>query len=168
MSDLRNVATGYVRLREALLAHHPELAEDEQALLDTLDGAADLDTAIAAVMASREDDLALVAAIKERSGDLATRRSRIEARAEAKRQAVLAALIACDRRKLELPEITISVTPVKPSVVIEDESLLPESVMEPQPAKPSKTLIKAKLDAGWPVPGARMSNGGSTLTVRRK
>lgn len=168
MTDLHNVTTGYQRLREALLAHYPELAEDEQSLVDTLDGEVDLDRAIAAVMASREDDLTLVEAIKARAGELSMRKSRIEARAEAKRQAVLAALIACERRKMELPEVTLSVTPVKPSVVIDDEALLPPMVYEPQPPKVSRTLIKLALEAGQDVPGAHMSNGTVTLTARRK
>lgn len=168
MTNLHDASAGYRRLREVLLVQYPELAEDERALVDTLDGISDLDTAIAAVMASREDDLALIEAIKARTSDLTARKSRIEARADAKKAAVLSAMVECGRRKIDLPEITLSVTPVKPSVVITDETLLPDDVKEPQPAKVSRTLIKAALDEGKEVPGAYLSNGGQTLSVRRK
>ena len=51
------------------------------------------------------------------------------------------------------------------SVEIVDEGLLPEEFFRITKT-PNKTLIGEKLKAGEDVPGAQLSNGGESLTIR--
>lgn len=165
---LHESVVAYQRLRETLLVQYPSLAEDEQALVDTLDGISDLDLAIAAVMRSREDDLALSQALKLRIDDVRERLARFEARADAKKAAVFSAMQAAGRRRMEMPEFTLSMGAGRAAVRITDETKLPASVMKQPPAVPDKTLIGEKLAAGETVPGAELSNAQPHLIVRRK
>ena len=68
-------------------------------------------------------------------------------------------------RKIELPECTLSLLSVPPSVIIIDESLLPDDFCTIV-RKPDRKSIKAALEDGE-VPGAMMSNGGTALSVRK-
>lgn len=166
--SLHNATVAYQRLRETLLVQYPSLADDEQALVDTLDGISDLDLAIAAVMRSREDDLAFIVALERRVEDMSERAKRFEARAEAKRQAVFSAMQTANRRKIEFADFTLSISAGRASVRVTDETKLASRFMKQPPAAPDKTAIGAALKAGEDVPGAEFSNGTETLTVRRK
>ena len=165
---LHNTVVAYQRLREALLVQYPSLAEDEQALVYTLDGISDLDLAIAAVMRSREDDLALSEALKARIDDMGERLARFKARADAKKQAVFTAMQAAGLRKKEYPDFTLSIGAGRASVRIIDETMIPPTMMKHPPAVPDKTAIGDRLKSGEHVPGAELSNSGETLTIRRR
>lgn len=72
---------------------------------------------------------------------------------------------AGDIRKLELPEATLSIRVVPPSLVITDEASLPDWAWRVK-REPDKAAIKDRMKAGDFVPGVEMSNGGTTLSVR--
>jgi len=67
-------------------------------------------------------------------------------------------------RKVELPVATLSIGNKAASVIITDETLLPDNLVRIK-REPNKTEIKKALEAG-PVAGAMLSNGGTTLMVR--
>lgn len=75
-------------------------------------------------------------------------------------------LYVADVEKLTLPEATYSMRAVPPAVVILDEDQLPDAACK-FTRVPDKTAIKSMLDVGE-VPGATMSNGGRTLSIRVK
>jgi hypothetical protein len=64
---------------------------------------------------------------------------------------------------------TVTLKAVAPKVVVTDESLLPDEVFE---TKTVKKLVKAKLDEmhqdKGSLPGCYLSNGGQTISIRRK
>jgi len=155
-------------LRRELLAQFPEaLGDDEQTLIDTLDGLSYFPDQVSRVLRSINDDEALAAAAKALAAEYRERAERLTDRAKAKRTAVLRAMEAADRRKLELPEGTVSVRAGAQSVVITDEALIPNDFLIPQPAKINRHEIKAALAAGRDVPGAVLSNGAPSLAIRR-
>ncbi len=70
-------------LRERLAAVFPDA--DEETVLDTLEGMTDLHEMIAAVVRSRLDDLAFLAALRVRMADMQERAARIDQRPRKRR-----------------------------------------------------------------------------------
>lgn len=169
--NLHSAVRYHELLRDRLLAEFPELREDEQALADTLDGVSDLDEAIAAVVRSLDDDEAMIAGIDVRVEELKERAGRFAHRVVKKREAIAQAMEAAALKKVVKPDFTLSLTAVKPKVLINDEALIPADYKvtpEPPAPRPDKKLIAAALADGFTVPGASLSNGGVTITLRRK
>ena len=157
----------YHRVREMLLASFPELAEDEQALADTLEGETGLADAAAALIRSAIDDEAYEEACAKLAADKRERAVRFGQRALKRREAALVLLQAAGLKKLEQPDFTASVAQGRGKVVITDEAALPDQFFRVSRA-PNKTAVSDALKDGQTVPGALMSNGEPTLTVRTR
>jgi hypothetical protein len=98
--------------------------------------------------------------------DMAERKARLERKAKSMRQTVLWAMAEVGLTKLHGPDLSASVSAGKPSVLITDEDALPDECCAFKRV-PSKTAIAAALAEG-PVPGACMSNGTPSLTIRTR
>jgi hypothetical protein len=72
------------------------------------------------------------------------------------------------KRTLRLATATISYTAGASKVVITDESALPFDMLSTTDPTPDRKAIRAELDAGRAVPGAVLSNGEPTISIRRK
>jgi hypothetical protein len=72
---------------------------------------------------------------------------------------------AIELRKLEQADFTASIRAVPPRVEIDDETLLPDDLCK-MVRQPDKAAIKEALAKGH-VAGARMTNGGETLSIRK-
>lgn len=167
-APIANVAQIAAQIKSRLLETFPELAEDEQALMDTLEGLTDFNELAERVIASALNDDALAVALKARQADMSERCGRFEARSKAKRAAVATAMETVGVKKIEAPECTISLRAVAPKVVITDETKLPETYwVETVMRRPDKDAIKDDLKVG-PVLGATLSNGSITLAIRTK
>ena len=156
----------YEYLKEHLRAEYQEA--DEQTILDTLEGLSDLPAALAAVVRSYLDDLAMVAAVGMRIAEMQERMHRIEHRAEKKRAIVTSIMERAEIKKLMEPDFTASLRAVPPSLLVTDEQQIPKPFWKPQPPKLDKRGLIGALTAGQSVPGAQLGNGGTTLTVRVK
>jgi Siphovirus Gp157 len=123
---------------------------------------------------------ALEGDIKEKAVQVAAMTRNLDASAEAIREAGLAMLARADRlerradsirsyllfhcqvagiTRIESPWFVVRVCKNPPSVVIDDEILIPAELMvtpDPPPKRPNKMAIGAKLKAGEDVPGARL------------
>lgn len=166
--SLQSDTEAWLAAKAKVLLLYPDLAEDDDALFDTVDGEVDLDRAIERTLRHRADDLAFVVALKQRMADMKARADRFEHRAEARKAAVLTAMELTGRRRMKLPEFTLTVGETRQQVVITDEDALADEFVRTTQS-PDKTAIKAALDAGQEVAGAVLSNGGApTLTVRTK
>lgn len=168
MSNIFSASEEWRRRRDELLAEFPDLADDVEALNDTADGEVDFDLAVRSMIRSAWLDEAFAEAIDSEIERYAERGARYRDRAARKVEIILTTMTACDRRKLTLPECTITVTDRRASVVITDEKQIPVEYYKTKEPAISKTLIKEALDAGKVVPGATLSNGGVQLNVRRK
>ena len=69
-------------------------------------------------------------------------------------------------RKLELPTATLSIKAVPAKAEITDEALLPSKFFKAQDPKLDKKAVLDALKAKEDVPGAVLSNGGETLSIR--
>jgi hypothetical protein len=170
MSNIKVSAQVFAQMRERLLALHPSLAEDDTALMDTLDGETEFFDVALALFESMENDKLMAAALKERIGDMRERLARLEARAEAKRGTLAQAMQDAGVPKIEAPQATLSLRHNAPGVgvVIIDEAALPsEYLVEKITHSPDKPSIRAALEKG-PVLGAMLSNPSMSLAVRTK
>ena len=168
MTDLRTVTTQALDILRA----YPSLADDEQALADTLEGATDINEAIGAVLKSiitaEAQAKATREALKEVAADLTERATRFDDRAAKGRAAIMEVMTRLGTRKLPLPVATLSISAKPPSVVVTDPASIPPAYLRQADPKPDLTAIKAALKDGHTVPGAELSTPADTLTVRTR
>ena len=157
----------YHRQRENLLLQFPELAEDQQALEDTLEGATFAVDIIADLIRAAREDEVYVTALSLMIREVSDRKARFENRASRRRQTAQHLMDAIGLRKLEQPDFTAHIRATPPRVEIDaDMPPLPDSLCRIT-RTPDLPKIKEALANGH-VAGARMTNGGETLTVRVK
>ncbi|MER9652459.1 siphovirus Gp157 family protein [Mesorhizobium sp. M0152] len=130
---------------------------DEGFLIDAIEGETSLIDVINAALASRDEDLMLIAGIETRQADLDARKARLKATAERKKSLIERAMLAAEIKTLPLPIATLSISNRAPGLVVVEESEIPSSYFStPEPPAPKldkKALLnalrdrKAKLDA---------------------
>ena len=151
---------------ENLKLTHPELVDDNEAWLASLESQTDFNEVMTEVVRRIEDTKALLIGTKDRFEELSNRKQRFELRVEVLRDLAFKLMEAAELRKMELPEATLSIRSVAPSVIITDEENLPDIACKFE-RKPDKAKIKELLASGW-VAGAILSNGTKSLTIRIK
>ncbi len=154
------------RQRALLIEAFPELLEDQQALDDTLEGISYAPDMIANIIRDAREDEANATALSLMIREMSDRKARFSARAERRYTMAEHLMESIGIRKLAMPDFTASITPTQPRVMIDDETALPHYLVK-LVRQPDKHAIKEAL-AQAVVPGAYMSNGGSTLTIRTK
>ena len=144
-----------------------DLGDDEETLLDTLDGETDiLDIADALIREMTEAD-AMSDAAHAQAQALLTRSGRFAARVEARKKALGALLDATGTKKLERPQATVSRRAGAISVRITDEEAVPTQLCTIKTIRtPDKKSIRAMIEAGEAVPGAELVRGEDGVTVR--
>lgn len=161
-------ATEEARSYAALRAELERLDDmDERTLLDTLEGETNFDEVIAVLdefILDAEADEAGAAAVIERLKD---RKARAERRQDRLRAIVTQAMDVAGKKTVKTPGGTYTVTATAPGVVVEDESQIPAAYFKPAEPKLDKKALNEAVKGGVPVPGARLSNGGISLTIRR-
>lgn len=164
-SPLALSAHNYRTLRERLLQDMPELEDDPECLLNTLEGITDTNEQIAALLRSALTEQALAKGIDEYVHKLSDRKLDLLERANRKRKIALHYMTDLNIRKVTAPDMTATVKRVPPSVVIINDEIIPDAYMRIK-REPNKTAIKDALDNGDKVPGCTLSNGNETLSVR--
>ena len=151
--------------RQRLIDADPELAQDEAALADMLqgDGLDMLDAVLRGAVHARD----MAEAADTRAKAISARRDRYKARSEALRQAAFAAMDALGMRKRELPDMTVSIAAGKPALLITDQAQIPADFMRVT-TEPDRSAITKALQEGQDVPGAVLTNSLPTLTVRTR
>lgn len=150
---------------EALQAEFPDLAADEVAWIDTLDGVTNgLD--LAEWLAERcIRAQAMEEAARKRAGDIEKRAQRFARQQTHLRGIVQLLLEAAGGKSLVRPTLTISLRDTPKKLVEIDASQTPKALMRQPPAVPDKTEITRKLKEGEAVPGWQLSNGGRTAVI---
>jgi hypothetical protein len=138
---------------------------DQDTFLDTLDGETGALDVADWLIARMQDAEALADAAKTQADALAARAARLRARSQAHKAQFLPLLDAIGMKKLERPAATISRRQGSLSVQIIDPSSVPTQLCKIV-ATPDKTAIKAQIEAGVDVPGARLERGPDGVTVR--
>lgn len=148
--------------------HVAQLAgEDPDFIRDAIEGETSLIEIVAALAAADGEDDAIIEGINIYQKKLTDRKSRIEIRKDIRRALIASAMDLAELKKLETPAGTISLKAVAPKAIVNDESAIPSEYFETPPPKLNKTALTAALKECRNIPGATLSNGGSTIQIRR-
>lgn len=164
VADLTKERRAAEALRDTL-AKMPGM--DEETTRDTIEGETDLHGAIAGVVEMLTEAEAMSAGLGATIEKFQARKSRFDARIEFLRATIEQAMVIGELRKVDLPEVTLSLGARAANVVITDETMIPAKFWKPLDAVLDKTALKQALKDKQDVPGATLGNGTLSLTVRR-
>jgi Siphovirus Gp157 len=152
-------------MREQIAA----LAEgDEDFIRDTLEGETDLETLIRAMLAGVGEDEAMADGLKAYAEQLSARRDRLAQRAKLRRTLICSAMEIAGRRSIETDVGTVTLSDVKPKAVVTDEAAIPSKFFKVPPPVLDMPALNTALRDKEDVPGAHLSNGGTTIRILRK
>lgn len=141
---------------DAALVH--DMTEGETGLMEAIDAALDeIDGADVVI----EGCKAKIAQLKERADAAERRQERVRTLLE---QAMLVAGLDTVKR----PCATLSVSRRAPKPIYTDESAIPTRFWKQPDPVLDRAAINAAVKDGEAVPGVSLSNGGTSLTIRRK
>lgn len=164
--NLRAAAVTHAELRESLKREYG-LADDDDALVDTLDGISDLKEMLVWAARRVKELEAQSDGLKDYIGALRTRQDRIDGACQRLREQIAIAMLEAGETSLKDAAVTLSARIGPRKVIISDEAQLPaEFVRQRIVESPDKDAIKAELEAGRAVAGAQLSNGQPVLTMR--
>lgn len=140
-----------------------DLELDEQTIADTLESlSGDLEVKAVNVAMFARNLEATAAAIKEAEAQMAARRKAMEKRADNLRAYILRCMESTGIKKIDGPHFSLSVKANPASVEVFDPFQVPAEYMrqKPPPApEPDKAAIKAAIQSGKEVPGAKLTQG---------
>jgi hypothetical protein len=166
MSDLKSALQTHQNLRAQLLEAFPDLADDEPALTDTLEGISRLDQQIVTVLRHALGREARAVALDEMIKRMMERRTRLQDGAKRLRSLALNAMQEAGLPKIEAPDMTISVGKGRQKVMVTDEGKLPFDYLRAH-YSPDLPKIGEALKAGKVVHGCHLGNSSPILTVRQ-
>lgn len=165
VSKVGRELSGYQRLRDELSKGYDL---DPATLLDTLEGETELHESLLVVYEEMLENGSLLSGLESTIEALQTRAGRLKKTNETLRNVILSAMDKADLKTVKGPLATLTARKGKPAAIIDEESEIPSTYFEPQPPKLDKKAIKTALDNGDTIPGAHLSNGGISLTIRVK
>ena len=107
-------------------------------------------------------------ALKFRLSDMQERMTRLQRRADRKRELVTSTMIEADLKKLTESDFTVSLRSSPPPLQVIEESSIPKKFWRPQPPKLDRKKLIDWLKGGNEIPGAVLGNDGFTIAVRTK
>ncbi len=144
------------------------IASDDEALnQDMVEGETSLIESLQVALAEIDECDVMVAGLKAKEAEFASRRARAERRIETLRSAIEQAMVFCDMATIKTTTATLTVRRTPPKLLIADEAKIPTQFWRPGEPKLDKAAVKALLDLGEPVEGATLTNGGISLQIRR-
>lgn len=152
-----------------LKVSYPDLFEDEDDWLLTLDSETDLNEFLDMLIAGNQEDAAFAGGLATAIAEMELRQARFEHRIKARKKLMQSLLDAAGIKKAERPLATLSIRNGTPKVIITDEHGLPDSFVRITRA-PDRQKIKEYLTMhpNGSIAGAVMSNGEPSLSVRVK
>lgn len=156
-----------IRRALAILELCPDLDLDEQLKLSTLEGETELNELVSMLLAENEDDDGNIGQVKAQIEVRRERVARFERRIEARKNAIVSLMDTAQLTKLALPEATVSLRTLGPRPKVSIEEAVPDEFCK-FVRKPDMEAIKAAFDRGEQIPGVTITNGGASLSVRRK
>jgi hypothetical protein len=166
MNNLAFSATQHVLLRERVRAMDPGI--DDEALADTVEGLTDLHEILAAVARAALTDEAMASGLGHWMEVLQKRLDRLQYRAAKRREIVRDVMVECEIKKVTAPDLSLSIRPSNPSLVITDEGSIPAEFWVPQKPRLNRQDLLALLKVGAQVAGVQISNPQPVLVVRTK
>lgn len=158
-------AEDVLREVQSLLEVFPQLAEDEELFKDTLEGNTRFNEVMDRLLTEMKDNETLAEATSARIGKLRERQTRLVHRAQFYRALMHRLMDRTGLKSLALPEAKISVCKSQEKVIVTDEAAIPDAYCKIT-REPNRTAIKNAIKSGTYIPGATLSNGGTSISVR--
>lgn len=138
--------------------------DDEQVNHDIVEGETSLLEAIDAALGEMRDCEVIVDGCKSVESQIEARRKKAQDRSTRLRGLIEQAMVVADMSTVKLPTATVTVRSVKPKPVITDEAAIPARYWkQPDPVLDRSAINKSDEE----IPGVTMSNGGTSLQIRR-
>jgi hypothetical protein len=150
-----------------LLAALGDDAQDDDLAHDMIEGETDFFEAVERVLSEIDECEIMQAGIKDMQKRLSDRLARVSGRADRLRGLIDQAFQMAEIKSHKFASATISTKTVPRKLIVTDESQIPARFYEPQPPKLDRKALLDAMKAGEGVPGADMSNGGTTIQIRR-
>jgi hypothetical protein len=119
--------------------------DDERLFHDMLIGESDIDHVVSRIHEQIARDSETLVGIAERKAAIAERQDRIKRRVEAGKMLIGKVLRAGHLTKLDLPEVTYSIRPGKPTLKVVDDAAVPEHFTRTK-SEPDKTKINEAFE----------------------
>ena len=150
---------------QALMNEHPDIMFDEDLKEDMLLGSTDFYELVGKIHLNIMHNSALMHSLIDILDDINRRREVLRNRVDFQRALIKRLMEVADQRSIDLPTAKISLGKSPSKVIITDENVIPDEFVRVK-REPNKTAIKEALVGGKDVPGATLSNGGTSLTIR--
>lgn len=144
-----------------------EDAEDETLVHDAVEGETDFFEAVDRALAEIGECEIVAAGIADMQKRLSDRLTRTNNRAEKLRGLIDQAFQMAEIKSHKFATATITTKAIPRKLIITDESQIPTRFFKPQPPKLDRKELLDALKSGEAIPGADMSNGGTTIQIRR-
>lgn len=165
-SDLAHRVSVEAAEARALLQMVAEtIVDDDDMAATVIEGETNLFEAVSAAVDRVAELESHASAISHQVEAMRDRKARFDAAAERLRGALRSALETTDQKRLELPRATVSLRAVAPKLQIIDEAAIPADCLRHRPPEIDKRVVLSLLKSGVAVPGAAMSNGGTTIAI---
>lgn len=151
----------------AILANMADLLGDDADLIaSTVEGETNLHEAIKRAVARVVEINGMMDGIASMIANLKDRGDRLEAQRDRLRSLIGVAMESGQIKRLETGLATISLRAVPPKVEIVNEAEIPTRFWKPQDPKLDRKAVLDALKAKETIPGATLSNGGVTVTIK--
>lgn len=144
-----------------------EMDSDEELVADTLEGETDLIDMIDQLVTAEDEDRILLDGLKARIDELTDRKRRFERRYKDRRTVIAQAMSIAELPSLQRPTYTMSFGITKPKPLVTEEADIPAEFFKAKPTL-DRTALGTALRDGRDVPGACLTNGEPSITIRRK
>lgn len=141
---------------------------DPKLILDTIEGETNLAEACVVVLEQTAEDEILIEGLRAKIDELQVRKGRLEKSVETRRNIILMAMDKSGLQTIRSPLGTMSIRPVAPKTVVSDEARIPARFWKAGDPTLDRKALGEALKAGETIPGAGLSNGGLSLSVRVK
>jgi len=154
-------------VRELLASLKDIIGDDEDFAADVIEGQTDFVEVVNMLVGQDSVDKALIEGISGHIKEVTARKARLALRRERRRHALTIAFQAAGiKGALRCPLGTVGLNATPAKAIPTNEALIPaEFWTQPAPELDKKALLAA-LKAGVTVPGAELSNGGVTISIR--
>lgn len=152
--------------RSLMLNIRDVIGDDDEAIADAIEGETSFNEAVSDAIDRLSEIDSFADAIGAREKELAERRARFISQAERIRTSIGVAMGVAGIKKLELAQATISVRKVPPHVVILNEADVPARFWKPRDPALDRKAVLAALKTKEDVPGASLSNGSETISIK--
>jgi Gp157 protein len=166
MTDAAHALHRETEAAKALRANLANVIGDDEAFAaDAVEGETNLNEAIEIAVRQIVDDMAHIKGLNDYIEKFAARKERLQERVANMRTMLAVAMEQAGRKKIEHPVVTLSMRATPQSAIVTDEAQIPSKFFKPAEPKLDKRELLAALKAKEQVPGATLSNGGTSLTL---